>query len=168
MVSVDEQDGPIEMAMIQAVVRSLAVNAQKGNQRAQKLFIGLLQSLDRESQRARIDFVDAAIEYKLDWESELERRRKMDISDAPEPLPHPDHVVIDFNAGSVRIAGPMTKEEKRTWDRLKARTQESLETIGKLNQLLQESPGHLATNLIVEEIVRERHIHEIISTIIPK
>ena len=50
-ISIDDPEGPIEMSMAQAVVRSLALNAQQGSPRAQKTFIGLLESSGRESRR---------------------------------------------------------------------------------------------------------------------
>lgn len=62
---------------------------------------------------------------KVQWERELERRRKFGITDFPDPLPHPDHVKVDFRTGSVQFAGPMTKEEEVEYDDL-SRTKEVL------------------------------------------
>jgi hypothetical protein len=39
-------------------------------------------------------------------------------SDCPT---HPDDIIIDTKTGRVRIAGPMTKEEKVRWHRMYAR-----------------------------------------------
>jgi len=35
---------------------------------------------------------------------------------APDPLPHPDDIVIDVGDGTVVIKGPATKEEKVLWE----------------------------------------------------
>ena len=35
-------------------------------------------------------------------------------------LPHPDHLIIDPMAGSVKLRGPCTHEEKVEWDQLTA------------------------------------------------
>ena len=59
--------------------------------------------------------LEAAVTYKVAWERELERRRRLGII-APDPLPHPDHILVDVAKGTVRIAGPATKEEKALWD----------------------------------------------------
>jgi hypothetical protein len=102
--------------MAQAVARSIAVNAAKGGQRAQCLFTELLSAAEREERCERDAALGAALDYKLTWERELERRKKLGIS-GPEPLPHPDDIVIDIPAGKVRVKGPATKEEKVAWAR---------------------------------------------------
>lgn len=120
--------------MAQAVVRSLAVNAAKGNQRAQRLFTELLAAVERENKHLHDRWLDTAIEYKVGWERELERRRKFGTS-GPDPLPHPDHVVIDMNSGTVRITGPMTKEEKIVWDLVKQNSSKFKEQLAELEEL---------------------------------
>jgi hypothetical protein len=105
-----------DIPMAQAVVRSLAVNAAKGSQRAQRLFTALLGETERENRRLRDAHLDAAMTYKIAWERELERRKALGIS-GPEPLPHPDHIVVDLHAGTAEIRGPATKEEKAAWER---------------------------------------------------
>ena len=51
-------------------------------------------------------------------------RRHLVSLDVAEPLLHPDDIVIDMNTGQVIVKGPMTKEEKVVWDRLRARLDE--------------------------------------------
>lgn len=114
-IKVNEGLGQISVPMAQAVIRSLAVNAVKGNQRAQRLFTELLFTTERENKRLHDEWLDAAITYKVEWERELARREKLGIA-GPDPLPHPDHVVIDMRSGKVAIKGPMSKEEKEQWD----------------------------------------------------
>jgi hypothetical protein len=100
--------------MAQSVVRSLAVNAAKGSQRAQRLFTTLITATERERRALRESELEAAVNYKVQWDRELERRRLLGIV-APDPLPHPDDIVIDVADGTVRIKGPATKEEKDLW-----------------------------------------------------
>lgn len=102
------------MPMAQAVIRSLAVNAAKGHQRAQRQFAELLATTERERRRRREEWLDVAMTYKPEWEPELERRARLGIG-GPEPLPHPNHVRIDLYAGTARIVGPATREEKARW-----------------------------------------------------
>jgi hypothetical protein len=127
------------MSMAQAVIRSLAVNAAKGNQRAQRLFTQLLATTERDNKRRHEEWLQTAIKYKVDWELELERRKQLGIK-APDPIPHPDHIRIDFATGGVRITGPMSKEEKADWDRLAADKAECDKLIGELEQLLADYP----------------------------
>lgn len=102
--------------MAQAIIRSLAVNAAKGQHRAQRLFAELLGSTERDRATLHERFFGAALDYKIAWERELARRDALGITDQPPPLPHPDHVVVDVRNGTVRIAGPATKKEKADWD----------------------------------------------------
>ena len=90
---------------------TLAVNAAKGSQRAQRLFTQLLAATEREKRRGLRGFLASAVAFA--WERELERRRVLGLT-GPEPLPHPDHLVIDLEAGTAHIRGPATKEEKAT------------------------------------------------------
>lgn len=46
-IKVNESAGQVSIPMAQAVIRSLAVNAVKGNQRAQRLFTQLLSTTER-------------------------------------------------------------------------------------------------------------------------
>lgn len=114
-ISVNDPAGPMTIPMAQAVIRSLAVNAAKGNQRAQRLFTQLLATIERDNKQLHDEWLETAINYKVEWERELDRRKRRGI-EAPDPVPHPDHVVIDMSTGTVRITGPMTKEEKIAWD----------------------------------------------------
>ena len=48
-----------------------------------------------------------AIKYKFRWEEHLKRRKELGIT-GPEPLPHPDDIVIDRKTDRVIVKGPMT------------------------------------------------------------
>jgi hypothetical protein len=63
------------------------------------------------------EFLRSAIEYKRDWDQELARRRRVGIQ-LPDPIPHPDDIIVGMKTGQVRINGPMTKEDKAEWDRM--------------------------------------------------
>ena len=65
------------------------------------------------------EYLQAAIEYKINWEQELDRRKALGIKGPPDPLPHPDDVIVNMRTGSVEIRGPMTPEDKALWDALK-------------------------------------------------
>src|SRR5690606_1597010 len=117
----NDGDKQIKVPMAQAIVRAVAVNAVKGQQRAQRLFTEMLTTTERENRALHNEFLDAAMTYKIEWDRELERRRLLGITDLPDPLPHPDHIVLDMHTGTVRIAGPATKEEKKLWDLIKDR-----------------------------------------------
>lgn len=109
-ITVRDGDRNVSVPMAQAVVRALAVNAAKGQHRAQRLFAEMLSSTERQNKALADEWFETAITYKVEWEQELQRREALGITDLPPPLPHPDQVHIDMNTGEARIQGPMTKE----------------------------------------------------------
>ena len=136
-ITVRDGDRNVSVPMAQAIIRSLAVNAAKGQHRAQRLFAELLAATERSRVDLHERFLGAAIEYKVAWERELARREALGITDLPAPLPHPDHVVIDLRNGTARFAGPATKEEKAEWDAVlseKAVIEESVAALVEANK----------------------------------
>jgi hypothetical protein len=115
-VTINDVKGRTTIPMAQAVMRSLAVNAAKGLQRSQRLFTELVASIENSRRELNNEFLEAAINYKVEWERELDRRARLGIG-GEDPLPHPDHVIIDMNEGTAHIRGPATKEEKRELER---------------------------------------------------
>jgi hypothetical protein len=114
-IKINDGDKQVPVPMAQAIIRSLAVNAAKGDPRAHRLFVESLSIIERENRVLYDEHLKTWFEYKHYWEAELERRKQLGI-DGPEPLPHPDHVVFDPIAGTVEIVGPITKEQKVIWD----------------------------------------------------
>lgn len=110
-ITVRDGDRNVTVPMAQAIVRALAVNAAKGQHRAQRLFAEMLASTERQNKALADEWLETAITYKVEWESELHRRERLGIADLPPPLPHPDQVKIDMNTGQASIKGPATREE---------------------------------------------------------
>jgi hypothetical protein len=162
-ISINDVNGQIDIPMAQAVVRSLAVNAAKGNQRAQRLFTELLRSVERDNKKLHDEWLQTAINYKVEWDEELARRSKLGI-DAPQPIPHPDDIIIDMNTGSVRVKGPMTREDKLRWDQLRALKAAIKTDIDELRCLLAEQPSE--RDQIEAEIQHSERILKTISTVI--
>ena len=59
--------------------------------------------------------VESLFDYKRTWDRELARRAQLGIV-APDPIPHPDHIRIDFRTGGYEIPGPLSKEEQAELD----------------------------------------------------
>ena len=165
-ISVNDAKGPVTIPMAQAVVRSLAVNAAKGNQRAQRLFTQLLSTTETANKRLHDEYLETAIQYKVEWEREIERCKRLGV-EPPEPLPHPDDVVINMQTGLVEIRGPMTKEDKALWDQFRSRKIECDQTIAELEQELRDDPDHPYRRALLDEIKQEKKIREIVCRLIP-
>lgn len=127
-ISVRDGASTVDIPMAQAIVRSLAVKAAKGDARSQKHFMDLLRTTEAEKLRKLEEWMETAIEYKANWELEIERCQRLGL-EVPEPVPHPDHVIVDLRRGEVRVVGPMTDQEKVVWDRMHQAREDSHEEI---------------------------------------
>lgn len=156
----------VPLSMAQAVMRSLAINAAKGHQRAQRLFTTLVAATESESRRGREELFKAAIEYKVQWEKELERRAVLGIS-APDPVPHPDHVHIDPRTGQVAFRGPMTKEEKAELDRWRDRKEEFEAERAELQRMLKKAKNGQMREFIRSDLAQTERILQMIGKVLP-
>jgi Family of unknown function (DUF5681) len=133
-VSVREGDKVVELPVIKAVFRALGVSAMKGNRLAQSAMAELIRSVEEEDRKLRVEHFSTACDYKVGWELEIEKARRLGLPE-PTPLPHPDDVIIDVRRAEVRYAGPMTPEEKERWDRLLEFRDEQQEFVSMLARL---------------------------------
>ena len=84
-ITVRDGDGFLTLLMAETIIRTLAVDAAKGKAHAQRLFIDMLSTIQREDKELREKLAKTAIKYKRDWEWELERRKRLGITDAHRP-----------------------------------------------------------------------------------
>ena len=114
-VTIREGDEIFEIPAIQAVMRAMGVSAMKGNRLAQKTLTEMVQRIEDAEVQSRLESLETFLTYKTKWTEEIERCKR-DGRPIPTPLPHPDDVILDFRKGTVKIGGPLTKEEKAKWD----------------------------------------------------
>lgn len=165
-VAINDGARTVSIPMAQAVVRSLAVNAAKGNQRAQRLFTEILAATETANKRLHDEWLETAITYKVEWEREIERCKRLGL-EPPSPLPHPDHIIVDMRAGSVRVNGPMTKEELQNWNRLRDAKREFQAELDQLQQLLRDEPDYPYRKFVEDDIAHDKKIIAMIGKWIP-
>lgn len=127
-VTIREGDQVMELPAIQAVFRAMGVAAMKGNRFVQKTLAEMVTKMEADHHATKFELFSTMFEYKHKWDEELERRRRLGIS-APDPIPHPDDIVLNPNTGDVKIMGPQTKEQKQLLDRALARRAEAQEEV---------------------------------------
>jgi hypothetical protein len=110
-IEVRDGDRAVAMPVIQTVVRSLGLNAVRGNQRSQRILTDLLIWVEREQKAEWDEYLKTAIEYKFEGEQILAHRAEQGIT-GPRPYPHPDDIKIDMGTGQVKIQGPITPDEE--------------------------------------------------------
>ena len=155
----------VSVPMAQAVMRSIAVNAVRGDQRSQKMFTDLLNTTEAKNKKLHDEYVQTMIDYKYSWEEEIERCKLIGIT-PPEPVPHPDHIKIDLSTGKILITGPFTREEKVKWDKLKKRKASAIKAIKTYEEDLKDPGNAKYRDFIESEIAFERRILGIVSTVV--
>ncbi|KUJ76889.1 hypothetical protein AVO45_10370 [Ruegeria marisrubri] len=166
-ITIREGHRSVTIPMAQAVMRSLAVNAAKGQHRSQRLFSELLASVESSRKILHDQWLDTAITYKVEWEKELRRREQLGITDLPDPLPHPDHVKIDMVEGTARVVGPATKEEKAEYDWFVERREMFEDELQHLQDLRAEAKDKRLISQIDEDIGQVRRILQIVDAKLP-
>src|SRR5688572_26990093 len=104
-VTIREGEKVIELPAIQAAVRSLAISAMKGSRLSQRALAELVRQVEDRKANEHLTTMENALEYKQHWTGVLEHRRANGI-DRPDPVPHPDDIVVDMRTGHVRTEGP--------------------------------------------------------------
>jgi hypothetical protein len=160
-----EKGKPVTMSMAEAIIRSMAVAAAKGQPRAQRMFTQLLTETERSNKRLADEWLQTAINYKADWTEEIERCKRLRLP-IPSPIPHPDHIEIDMKTGEVRINGPFTKEEKARWDILEKRRKEAVEAISSLQVLLNDPANEEIRHMIEDDLQFEMELREKINKVL--
>lgn len=166
-IPIQEKGRTLNIPIAQAAMRSLAVNSAKGNIRSQRLFAKLVSETEASHREEHNALMEVAIDYKLEWEREFVRCDRLGIP-RPEPLPHPDHVVIDPREGTLQICGPVTKEEKAEYDKWLQLLSDFDAELELLNSELEDSNSEKSTEKIRQKIVRTERILAIFCKRLPE
>jgi hypothetical protein len=111
LITVREGDRIERVPIIQAILRKVAVIAANGNTRAQRTYLDLVIGAEADRSAAAAELLRAAVEGKEYWAGIFAEYDRRGI-DRPNPIPHPDDVVIDYKTGEVQIKGPVMTEQK--------------------------------------------------------
>ncbi len=139
-VSVKDAKGQVNMPLAQAVVRAVGLNAVKGSQWAQRHFTELLSATERDNKQQNDELLKTGIQYKRSWEDAIEYCRKHGLPE-PDPIPHPDHVIVDLRTATVRFTGPVTKEDKALLERVRRNIRDSESELAFLREQLAKDSG---------------------------
>lgn len=164
--NVKVNDGPalVKIPMAQAVMRSIAVTAAKGNTRAQKVFTTLLSETESSNKKADDEWLQTMIEYKTNWEMELQRRTHHGIIGVADPLPHPDDVIVDYRRNTIIIHGPMDKRERADLDLWLTRRHDNEAELQYFKNVINDQKNSPYLSQFQQEIAYTERILEIINT----
>jgi len=131
MITINDASGPLTITAAEAVRRAQFVSSMKGSVRGQRDFLDLLRMAEDAEKREREMVITATIDYKMKWEEELARRRKLRLKGA-EPLIHPDNIMLNGETGEIAFLDPITNEEKAAlapWKERRAQLQKELDDL---------------------------------------
>jgi Family of unknown function (DUF5681) len=111
LISIPDGKRVERIPLIQAILRKIGVNAANGNSRAQKTILNLVLGAEAERSAAAAELLRVAVEGKEYWAGIFAEYDRRGI-ERPDPVPHPDNVVINYKTGEVQIKGPVLAEQK--------------------------------------------------------
>jgi hypothetical protein len=149
-----------------AIVRTVAVNAAKGNNRAAQHFTQMVKVVEDQNKASYDDYVRTMIEYKCEWEREIVLSQKHGLP-VPQPVPHPDDIGVNYNTGEVRITGPFCKEDIPMWEKMRARKKECDSEIARINADLKSRKMQKYKEFLLKDLAHEERIREIICRALP-
>jgi hypothetical protein len=159
-IKVSEGKRPITIPMAEAIIRSIAVNAARGQLRSQQLCATARRNRARQLRivgrtRRGGDRVQAFLGAGARASRKVRRNRARAASS-------PDDMIIDGNTGRVVVKGPSTKQEKARDEKLWARVEESDRAIAEMTASLKEKEcedeGY--RRFIEDEIAFERRMRD--------
>ena len=138
-ITIREGDRVEKVPVIQAIMRKFAF-AANGNIRAQQMYLNFLTSAEADRRVADMEILKAAGDYKEHWGPILAERARNGTT-GPEPVPHPDDIIIDYGTGGVRIDGPVMYEQKEAKDQLRAMGLDIARNLIKIEEQLKSHPN---------------------------
>lgn len=119
-VTIREGDRLVELPALQAAVRAMAIAAMKGSRLAQRSLAELVLKIEQRQASEHQSAVATVIDYQQVAWSELTRRKALGITGLPDPVPHPDDIVIDPHSGDIHFEGPRDEREKQRYETAQA------------------------------------------------
>lgn len=174
LITVRENGELLTMSTIDAVLRAMAAAALNGNPRAQFNYANLV----RASEKTMVDgweaTIDAVMQYKRDRWEEIKRCKQLGKPD-PDPVPHPDEIVLDHDRRTIIYNGPSDAAHKAAWDRQFARARLAHEGVKEYEQTiraeLSKPASQRQTRCIgfwIEDMAYELLAAAIVERMIPK
>lgn len=166
-VTIREGERTIELPAIQAAVRALAISAMKGSRLSQRALAELVRTVEERKSVEHYTAMENAFDYKQQWSKELERRRTLGV-DLPDPVPHPDDIIIDMRSGHVKTEGPLDEAEKLSWDRRLERRAEAQDEVNAFAERYRKARTENTKRMWRLEWHFEQRIFDIINDSLPE
>jgi Family of unknown function (DUF5681) len=117
-IKIRDGDEMVEMPILQAAIRGVALQAAQGKQAAQRILFEQIAGVEKERRRTREQLFETIVEYKLASEARIAEALRLGLPE-PDLLPHPDDLIVDPIAESVISKGPWTQEERAEREKIR-------------------------------------------------
>ena len=164
-VKVRENGEVEEIPTIDAMMRSLAAKGLQGNTRAQIAYVQLTDRAESTIVKDWNENVEGVRQMKAHWQEVFEDCDRRRVP-RPEPVPHPDEIILDFDAMEVRYNGPTSEAQAKRWEAQRERVRRSQEGIREYRADLRTEPAE-TRRLLEEEIAWEMAIITRIDSMLP-
>lgn len=166
LIKLRENGRHIELPVGRAIIRSLYVAAVKGDIKAQRICVDLESQAQARYEASQLGLLMAAIDYKDDWTvefAECDRRGEP----RPDPVPHPDDIIVDPQTGAVIINGPLTEDERAVWHEHQQRRVACHNALESLNSEINQTTEPYEVERLRREIARLAYMHDLLMLLAP-
>jgi hypothetical protein len=140
LVAVRDGEKIVQMPMIQATIRAMGLDAIKGGRLAKAGYLRVVQAAESEALNKQETSFEGMLDYKMRLTRLIEDAVRKGHP-APNPIPHPDDLIVNLNRGEIRIVGPRDEREKALWDDMQVRRHEALDEIAEYRKEMKGKPG---------------------------
>ncbi|MGU9962654.1 MAG: DUF5681 domain-containing protein [Candidatus Halichondribacter symbioticus] len=117
-VTIKEGSNQIKLPVMQAVLRSIMLNAAQGKVPAQRLLLDNLTRIEDKQNKDKLEFFGEMVAYKFKAKKMIADAKEKGVTLEHEFIPHPDHIVLDSKTGDVKFTGPFDENNKDFWDKM--------------------------------------------------
>ncbi|MCU9846725.1 DUF5681 domain-containing protein [Defluviimonas sp. WL0024] len=150
-----------EMPAIQAVIRQHINKAMQGVIGSARLIVDAAGQVENYDRRQHERLIETMIEYKQSHETRLRAlERNPDRAQAAEiPLPHPDHIEVDFVSGEVLLKGPATEAERYALEKAWELRERFREYVKAADEILESETCETTRKFLIE--ARQKLVEQI-------
>ena len=162
-----EGDRAESIPMIQAAIRQTALKAMQGDLAATRLLLSAVREIEQEERKQHSEDIQAMRDYKEKWSREIERAEERGET-PPDPVPHPDDIIIDFKTGDVHVNGPFTEEQRDVFEEILERIDDAQESITMLAQEIAQEDNPERREVLRDLWKNDQRHFDLLNDMMPK